>query len=277
MRHLLLVGLLLTLSSKSHAFEQYWTEEINGVDHACYSPGFWAMIRGTRTCAPYSGNSPPDARALRVAAVTPKEEMQNYSDANRKVQEFRAARDSTQKKVETLEKGLSDLFPCNQFTTNQLREHADCLKKSKSEIEKVLPQIQEARESIRQQKQLVSNFDQQLAVANQELKNREDRARLSNIIISSKDILQRLDRLDGRLENAADTLDSVERAFDRSVLEAYVAQKLAKLGKNLCEAQSQCSSSADDASSALLNGVFDLDQIKQDATGPARVRSRTVR
>lgn len=277
MRHVLAVLFFLAFPLTSNALEQFWTQQINGKNHACYSPGFWAMIRGTRTCVPYDGDSPPDSRALRVAAVAPKDELQNYNDANSKVQEFRAARDSAQKKVEALEKGMLDLFPCNQFSTQQLREHAECLKQSKPEIQRVLPQIQEARENIRQQKQLVSNFDQQLAMANQEVRNREDRARLSNLIIANKDLLQKLDKLDGRLDSASDTLDSIERAFDRSVLEAYIAQKMTKLSKNLCQANSQCTSSSEAASQSLLKDVFDFDQIKQDATNPAKLRNRTTR
>jgi hypothetical protein len=277
MKHFFLLVLFLAFSSTSNAVEQYWTEQIKGVNHACYSPGFWAMIRGTRTCSPYNGDTPPDSRTLRVAAVAPKDELQNYAEANRKIQEFRMARDSAQKKVENLEKGMADLFPCSQFSIHQLREHAQCLERSQEEMGRVLPQIQEARENIRRQKQLVDQFDQQLSLANQEVKTREDRARLSNLIIANKDVYQRLDRLDGRLDKASDTLDSIERAFDRSILEAYIAQKLEKLGRNLCQANSQCSASTDEASRTLLNGVFDLDQIKQDATGRTRLIDRTTR
>ncbi len=110
-----LLVLFLAFSSTSNAVEQYWTEQIKGVNHACYSPGFWTMIRGTRTCSPYNGDTPPDSRTLRVAAVAPKDELQNYAEANRKIQEFRMARYSA-KKVENLEKGMADLFPCSQFS-----------------------------------------------------------------------------------------------------------------------------------------------------------------
>jgi hypothetical protein len=256
---------------QAQALEQYWTEERNGVNHACYSPGFWAMIGGNRTCAPYSGDTPPDRRALRVQAVAPADELRNYTEVTRRIEAMQRERATTQRNIQEIETRISGLNPCQNVPFN---EHGACLRRSSAEFERILPQITAERARIQQQQQQARALDEGLAQANLTARQEEDRARLANQIIANKDVLARLDRLDGRLDIASGTLESIERAFNRSLLEAYISQKMNKMSANLCEASALCASSPREAPQRLMNRVFDEERIKNDARNPRAPQTR---
>jgi multidrug efflux pump subunit AcrA (membrane-fusion protein) len=180
-------------------------------------------------------------------------------------------RATAQRNIQEIETRISGLYPCQNVPFN---EHDACLRRSSAEFARIAPQLAAERGRIQQQQQQARALDEGLARANHAARQEEDRARLANQIIANKDVLARLDRLDGRLDSASGTLESIERAFNRSLLEAYISQKMNKMSANFCEASALCASSPREAPQRLMNRVFDEERIKTDARNPRAPQTR---
>jgi hypothetical protein len=268
MKYLMFLTALI-LSSKALALEQYWIEEKNGVRHACYSPGFWAMIGGTRQCSPFNGETPPDRNALRVAATAPPEERVNYDAAQQRITAARAERTAIERNIRDIERSIGNLnrtdHPCRNVAGFQANE--ECRERHRAQIEDLQGRLRTEQSRLAAARGDVQVVDNQLQIANAETRPVEERARLANQIIANKDVLDRLDRLNGRLSDSDETLKAIERAYSRTMLEAYVYQKMKKMAANICKAQSKCPAD-NDALNQLMEGVFDSSRIEADAKAP---------
>jgi hypothetical protein len=273
-----LVSVLLVLgfASNAMALEQYWIEEKDGRRQACYSPGFFAMLGGNRTCAPFNGNTPPDRNALRIAAAAP-EDIPNYQATGERITTtrngLRAAETRVNEINQTVERMAAN-HPCSNIRPENVVEMEDCRAANSTRFERLHRDMADQRAALREPYQQMSELEDNLVRAQVDQRTIEDRARLANQIIATKDVMYQMDRLRNRLEDSRETLAAVERAFNKTILEAYVYQKMQKMAANLCEAQAQCPN-AGEASKKLMNQVFDAERIHRDAKGAPTQRRAT--